>query len=468
MDMVTTKDIEANQTRAASWLVLAFLAVLFLSACLAAPSYPLLMIVFFVAAIFILLATKLEYGIYLMAFFLPTINWNFTFHSFVIPFIDLLGLTVFTAFLLRTIYRRLFDRGRFSLRIPLFIPFILFFISVTISNVLSDYISGNIWYSVRWILFFYLVYVALPVNIINSEKILKNTLISFVLSGLAVAVMGVISLFQQDWQYALVRTLPIQIFGIYPLGDNHNLVAEVLIVSLFFTQALKYWSHSIRMNRFLNVLMIFQTLILLGTFSRAAWIALALGVILFLVFADRPARGQLLVIMVFCLILLSPLSLYMYKLQSDFSIGGTSTESRLLMTEIAWHYFTIKPVFGWGTGQFENMMANDVRFIALYGAPLDSHGIWQKVLAENGLFGLVTFAGIFCSIIILFYRSLKKYAAESKLLLPIFLGGVCMFVVQFFNTSYYKGKLWLPIALGLAAINVVRKKFREAKKKLPA
>ncbi|MDD4902450.1 MAG: O-antigen ligase family protein [Patescibacteria group bacterium] len=465
MNMAEKIKIQPNENRVASWLVLAFLALLFIAACLAAPSYPWLLIVFFAAAIFLLLATKIEYGVYLMIFFLPAINWNFTFHSLVIPFVDLLGLTVFTAFVLRTVYRRLFDRARFSLRIPLFIPFILFFASITISNFLSEYISGNIWYSIRWILFFYLVYVTLPVNVINNERILKNSLISFMLSGLTVAMMGVVSLFQQDWQYTLVRTLPIQIFGIYPLGDNHNLVGEVLIVSLFFTQALKYWSRSITATRLLNILMIFQTLVLLGTFSRAAWVALGVGVILFLIFAQRAARGQLLVIMAFCLILLSPFSLYMYKLQSNFSIGGTSNESRLLMTEIAWNNFTLKPLFGWGTGQFENMMANDVRFIANYGAPLDSHGVWQKVLAENGVFGVVTFAGIFLSIVIIFFRSLRKYRAETALLLPIFLGGLCMFLIQFFNTSYYKGKLWLPVALGLCAINIVRKKFREAKKK---
>lgn len=464
--MSKIQKIEKAQDKTLSWLALVFLAILFLATCLVAPSYPLLMVVFFLTAIFLLLLTKLEYGLYLMIFFLPAINWNFIFRDFSVPFIDLLGLTVMTAFILRTAYRRLFDRSNFSLRLPLLIPFILYFASITISNVLSEYIGGNVWYSVRWILFFYLVFVALPVNIIKDEKILKNSLIMFMLSGLTVAVMGIISLFQQDWQYALVRALPIQIFGIYPLGDNHNLVGEVLIVSIFFTQALKYWSKSVAMNRLLNVLILFQVLVLLGTFSRAAWLALALGIVLFLLFAERRARGQFLVIMAFCLIILSPLFVYMYKVQSDFSVGGSSTESRYLMSEIAWHNFTLKPIFGFGTGQYENLMSADIRFIARYGMPLDSHGVWQKVIAETGIFGLVTFAGIFFSIVILFYRSLKRYAVERKLFLPIFLGGLGMFFIQFFNTSYYKGKLWLPIALGLCAINIIRKKAKGEKEKI--
>jgi O-antigen ligase len=463
--MAKTEMEELKDQKLLNYLLIGFLGVLFLATGFFTPTYPIAPLLFLIVAILILFISKLEFGLYLMIFFLPVINWNFYFGSLEVPFIDLLGLAVFIAFFLKTFYRLFLDRKKFSLRLPLLIPFFLFFTSVTISNVLSEYIGGNIWYSIRWILFFYLVYLTLPVNIIKNEKILRNSLICFMLSGLTVAVMGVLSIFQQDWQYAFIRTLPIKIFGIYPIGDNHNLVAEVLIVSLFFTQALKYWSNSVKLNRLLNILMIFQALVLLATFSRAAWLALAIQVILFLFFINKKTREQLLVVLLFCLIILSPLSVYMYKVQSDFSIGGSSTETRILMSQIAWDKFKEKPLFGFGSGQFENFTANDLRFIAKYGGPLDSHGVWQKVLAENGLFGIFTFALLFLSIITLFYRTLRKYQEQTKLLLPIFLGGIGMFVVQFFNTSYYKGKLWLPLALGLVAINIVRKKTRESKQK---
>jgi O-antigen ligase len=148
----------------------------------------------------------------------------------------------------------------------------------------------------------------------------------------------------------------------------------------------------------------------------------------------------------------------MYRLQSDFSIGGSSTQSRLVMSEVAWKRFLDKPFFGNGSGQFMNLISDDIRYIAKYGEPLDSHGVWQKVLAENGIFGVLTFGILFFSIMILFYRVLKKNLHEEKILLPIFLGGVGIFVIEFFNTSYYNGKLWLPIAFGLAAINIIKAK----------
>jgi O-antigen ligase len=460
---------EQNNKNNVSWLIVISLAILFLALMLLAPSQPWLLLIIPVIAIFVFLLGKMEYGLYLMAFFLPVIGWNFYFVSiknFEIPFIDLLALTVFIAFFLKNIYLLFFDREKLRLRFSLLIPFLFFFASVTISNLLSDNIYANFWYSIRNILFFYLIYLVMPVNLIKNEKILKNTLLCFVASGVVTAIMGALSLFGQDWHYQFVRFIPLQIFGVYPIGDNHNLMAEVLIVTLFFTQALKYWYKSQRAIRWLNILMIFQALAVLATFSRAAWIALGVQLILLLVFSERKARQRLLVILAVCLILLSPLTFYMYRLQSEFSIGGSSTANRMIMLEIAWEKFKEKPLFGWGSGQFENFTANDVRFIAKYGAPLDSHGVWQKVLSENGLFGLIIFALLFLSIITLFYRVLRKYSAQSGLLLSIFLGSIGMFAIQFFNTSYYKGKLWLPIALGLAAINIVRKEVREAKKKI--
>ena len=81
----------------------------------------------------------------------------------------------------------------------------------------------------------------------------------------------------------------------------------------------------------------------------------------------------------------------MVKLQGQYEIGVSSTENRLLMAQISWQAFKERSFFGEGSGQFINLVADDIRFRAKYGEPLDSHGIWQKILAENGLFGILTF-----------------------------------------------------------------------------
>jgi hypothetical protein len=67
------------------------------------------------------------------------------------------------------------------------------------------------------------------------------------------------------------------------------------------------------------------------------------------------------------------------------------------------------------------------------------------------------------SVFIVFGRVWKKYGAGYGWFLPIIFGAIGITIMEFFNTSYYKGKMWLPIALGLAAVNLIREKERQKK-----
>lgn len=398
-----------------------------------------------------------ELGLYAMIIFLPFTEWHFEFfEKLEVPFIDLLAIVVITGFFLREIYLLLFDREKSKIFFPLFLPFLLFFLSITVSNLLSVNISVNIWYSIRWILLFYFAYIVFPANVIRDKRVFKNALVCFVISGLAVAAMGFISLFLQEWQDQFVRVVPISIFGIYPIGINHNLIAEVLIVSTFFTLALRACFESLKTKRFLEILAIFQALILIGTFSRAAWIALFLQVVVYFFYIKGKSLKNVIVPISLGLIIILPLMFYMFKLQNEYSIGGTSTQSRVVALQVVFEKFQENPMFGFGSGEFINILENNTRFIAKYGAPLDSHGVLQKVLVENGVFAFLFFIVFIWGIVQIFYTKLKEYKKYYKILLPIILGAFGMFVIQIFSTSYYKGKMWLPVALGLAAFNIIK------------
>lgn len=398
---------------------------------------------------------KPEIGLYLMVFFLPVINWNFYYGRLEIPFIDLLSLVVLMAFILKQAYLFIFDRKNFKLKFPLFIVFILFFATAIISSFGSNIVNDSLWYNIRWILFFYLAYIVLPFNIISNKKILKNVLLGFSLAGLAVVLMGTASLYFQDWQNDFVRIKPLAIAGIFPLGDNQNLLAEVIIVSLFFSLALKYWFKAETAGKIINLIIIFSGLVLIGTFSRAAWLVLIFQTSVYLIYKKSLFKKIFLPGLLIILMLL-PVFYYMFELQGQYRIGVSSTENRLMLTQISWQAFLDKPWFGRGSGNFVNLVADNTRFTAKYGAPLDSHGVLQKILAENGLFGILAFTLLAFNIIYIFWQALKNYKAEINLLLPLVCGSLGVFMFEFFNTSYYKGKLWLPIAVTLAAVNLAK------------
>ena len=456
--LVQNNNIKETDLKTGWWFGFFWLAALIIAIACLATNFDIVRLAMPFMFLLIFSIIPEEYGLYSLAFFLPVINWNFYYHGLEIPLIDLLGLAIFLAFAGRKIYARILNRKNFSFRLPLFILFLPFLISTFISVFFANHISDSVWYFCRWILFFYFVYLVFPVNAVKREDILKNSITCFVVGGVITAIGGFLTIFSQDWRYEFVRVLPFDFFNIYPLGSNHNLIAETLVVSVALTQALKYWIRSARGRRLLDILTIFQVVMALGTFSRAAWISLgAMAVICLFVYRKRISHlawaGLLLLV-----IILSPFFIYMYRLQSEYS-----TENRLIMTEIAWDKFLEKPIFGQGDGTFINFIADSIRFTAKYGDPLDSHGVWQKILLENGIFGVFTFSLILGGIFILFARAWSKYGDRYPWFPPLVLGAVAIVIMEFFNTSYYKGKMWLPIVFCLAAINMIRAKERAKK-----
>ena len=81
----------------------------------------------------------------------------------------------------------------------------------------------------------------LRIQVADSEfagAMLQSVMVFY---GLAVALMGVVSLYFQDWYNSFFRIQPMALFGIYPIGDNHNLIAEFLVIITFFVLSLKFW-----------------------------------------------------------------------------------------------------------------------------------------------------------------------------------------------------------------------------------
>lgn len=423
-------------------------------------NYPGMGIAVFIGGVFfILLIINIELGLYLMVFFLPVIHWNFYFDSLEIPFIDLLAIVVVLAFFLRKIIFLLFGNNndtRLDIGWPFFVPWLFFFSATILSALMSDNALAGAWYSLRWILLFYLAYILLPVNLIKNRKVLKNVLLVFVLSAVLIGVLGSISLISQDWHNEFVRIKPIAIAGIYPLGANQNLLVEVFLPAIFFVLALKKLVEFERQKKMLNLAFIFLVAVLIGTFSRGGWLALLICLLIYVLVLYRERVRYFLAPIIIVLAVLAPIFLYMYKMQTAYSVGISSTENRLLMNKITWQAFREKPFFGQGTGEYINLVDDNVRFKAKYGAPLDSHGIGQKVMAENGLFGLYGFMILIGSISIFLWQSFKKCWKSRWILLPIVMSALSIFIFEIFNTSYYKGKMWLPIAIAIAAVYLAK------------
>ncbi len=410
--------------------------------------------------IFLLSALKPKIGVYLTAICLPIIGSDFSIFNFVIPLGDLVAILSLLGFFTNLIAKKLFNpQESVKLKWPIRFPFLMFFLANILSSIFAADPLSSVYYFLRWPFFLYFAYIFVPFNAISDIKTLKKTIIFVFISVLAVLTSGYLSLYGQDWQNSFFRMKSLYLFNSYPFGENHNLIAEFLNIGVFLVLIIREFVKGKLSKKVTDIIFILCAIGVIITFSKTGWIILILQLAIYLYYRTRNDKKEKLgvvMLMLFSLIIISPLLWKMNVLQNN---NTSSTENRLLLSEIAINAFKEKPIFGQGSGEFINLVDKNIRFKAKYGEPIDSHGVIQKVLAENGLFGLASWLLILAYLVKLSFLAIKKYYPKVKWVLPFALAAMGGIFFQFLNTSYYKGKVWFPLMLFLLAIKFSEQKY---------
>lgn len=417
--------------------------------------------------IVILTIYRPHYGIYATAAALPMIGKDFYMFGLIVPFADLVALASLLGFLLNRLYSSAFKQDKTILTWPLFFPFFLFFLAQIISIMVNGGGYSAWYYFLRWPVFLYLAYIFVPANAIKNAKVLKNTVLIVAASAVLVLTSGFLSLLAQDWRDSFFRLKSVYLFNSYPFGENHNLVAEFLNVGTFFILIIKEFVKEIRWRKIINVLFVLFALGIILTFSKTGWITLILQTAVYMLYRFKyktQERLPALILILMFFVIATPLLLKMNSLQQE---NTSSTENRIILTQIAFDAFKEKPLFGHGSGQFVSLVEKDIRFTTKYGPPVDSHGSLQKVMAENGVLGLLTWLFLLMFLVRFSVLAINKYYPKVAWVLPFAMASLGGIFFQFFNTSYYKGKVWFPIVLFILAIKISESKYDKKNKDTP-
>lgn len=409
-------------------------------------------------AIFIIFSLAPSFSLACLALSVPVINWVFKLWGLEAPLSDLIAALSTGAWLISILFNLAFKpKEKIKLKLLLIFPFAFFIIAQALSLFNHPQPLNGLYYISRWLILLYIAYILVPANIIRKGKTLKTTIWALAISAFIVAVSGWLSLLGQDWHDSFFRVRSISWWGIYPFGENHNLIAEFLSVGAFLWLALKEWTNSERLRRIYKVIFVFILGAAIMTFSRAAWITIILQLAIYTLWHNRQffkkQGGLVLLIIIATSLLLLPVFWRMKILQDE---NTSSTENRVLLTEIAYEAWLDKPILGQGSGQFTELVANNIRFTAKYGAAIDSHGFLQKIIAESGIIGLIAWFFLLFVIARKAINDLKKYSQRAPWLLPLWIAASGGLFFQIFNTSYYKGKVWLIIALALIAGELIK------------
>ncbi|MDP2586490.1 MAG: O-antigen ligase family protein [Candidatus Komeilibacteria bacterium] len=400
----------------------------------------------------------------------PFINWQIHLTSTVsAPPADLLGIVILLAWLWKII-RENYGHNQLKtikkINWPALGAFGLFLVIAVISATQSFFIPEGLKYLTRFIILSYLVYIFLIVNVITQHQHFIRLIKIYFFTCLLIAVLSFLQyLYNFDW-HSIPRLTPFFLNNFAPLGSNHNLLAELLIPAIPLGMILiKLRGYQPKLKNKLLAAVIFIGLVSLLTLSRGGWLALALVIGLTVILLNIEAKHQfnlknrlknvykklarpvLLTLLVVILIAIPFLT------SNEVSLSNTN---RLLQWQIGWDTLSFSPYLGAGPGSFMEIINRDPFFVREFGGNLEAHGWPLKILAETGWLGLATFI-IF--LIWFFGKKIKIFIKRKNLSCQIIIGyaliaAASAVTLQLFTTSYFTAKMWLPLGILAAAINI--------------
>ncbi|MFA5187856.1 MAG: O-antigen ligase family protein [Patescibacteria group bacterium] len=441
------------------WLIIILAALITASLSLTNEGswYPLIFLIFIL--LFLIFLSRPELGIYLIALLFPYNDWLFIYYEYNIPYVDLIALLLFIAWLARVIYLYLEKREKLSLKnFPLLGLMLVFIIASFLSllNIEGQWLLMGIKYIFRPIIFFYLMFVILPFNIIDNYKKLDNTFKIICFTGMILAFIGIVSLIIPPFEN-INRAMPISIFGIWPLGSNQNALAEIFVVTIPLALILFWKEKDIFMKAVYLICVLLMAGVNMLTLSRAGWIAFAMELLLLVILKYRHEVKKFFTNSLSYIIglLLVPVIYLMYQLFAS-GIVSASDSNRLKLIDIALTLFSSHPFLGNGAGTFTLILGQIRWYLIEYGGVLDAHSYLFKTLAETGVVGTLSFIALLAYVCYIIFRGYikAKDSQASLVILGCFLAVIGAFIFQFFGTSYYLAKMWLPVGLALASLQI--------------
>lgn len=348
------------------------------------------------------------------------------------------------------------------------LPFVWSYGALVGAHLLSAFSSaqpdlvGVVKYSLRPVAFSYAAFVALPTVLLRRWKDVRRSFALFVLGAGAFALQAFASLFVDErWTtISLHRARPLPIFGYYPIGANHNTLAEWLVVAAPFALALASWTHHRKLRPWLMGLAGFCALMALLTFARSAWIVVFFQLIALFATVWRPQVKKLQeAFFRFGWVLVVPFVGYMLRFSLSQQVG-TSTDARAMLTGIAWQWFLQHPLVGAGAGTFVAHVGGTWAYRLLFGGAMDAHGVFQKLFAETGLVGVSAYVLVTVVIARLVWGAVSRVGWTHRMgqgLAYAAVGVLGAWTYQIFNTTYWSAKLWLPMGLFFAAAALCRR-----------
>ena len=303
----------------------------------------------------------------------------------------------------------------------------------------------------------------LLVNLMRTREWVKRCIFAFIFSASIASLIGIFEFVfgsqSNNWLdqsfHSIIKTRVISVFG------NPNMLSVFLVMAFPFLLALSMRSRS-KNERFLTrTLILILIACIIFTWSRAAWLALILGALLFAALYTK--KSFRIFVVALCVIPIIPFVLPTSVLERFLSI------SNLADTSIAYRIYIWKGTFsaikdyvfcgiGYGDSAFQTIYPT-YAYSGIESAP-HSHSLLLQLLLGLGIIGLIAFcATIFFS----FQKSLEyikneKHSDSTIYVIASVVSIASALIIGAFDYIWYNPRIfylfWIIIAIGAAFIRI--------------
>lgn len=285
---------------------------------------------------------------------------------------------------------------------------------------------------------------------IYDEKVIKRGLGVF-LSGATLAVLSGLSQYFFSFEFLRHRNVAITDGGLRAVTSSfahYNGFASYLLVVIATLFIFLLLSKGSRLRFYgLITLSLLSIAALFLTLSRGSWLALFVSISFMAILLGRDSKRLIPVILIIFAMFFIPL--FRERLLFIFNEYGDS--ARIRFWTAALRMVCDHPFLGTGVGTF---MANFSSYLPSLRISY-AHNCYLQILAETGIFSLISFLGFVTMII--YYGIKKLYFSRDFLLLGLLSGLVAMLVHSFFEVNLYSLQLavlfWVWCGLIIARLN---------------
>jgi len=331
-------------------------------------------------------------------------------------------------------------------------------------------------------IFYFLFFLLLLINI-NKKKQIKRIIIAIVISSFLASLFGLIQASGFD-PFTWIESTQYRITSSF---GQPNFFASFLLLVIPLSGYLFFKFKNFYLRFLLIIIFFSELLCLFFTYSRGAWIGLAVGIVFTFFISIIAGENKIFIklfpekkkILYLIFFLFTILTLVLYganfqfqqRIKSLISLEGGSMELRKDFWQASIKAIKERPLLGYGLeNQSEVLVKYYKKDWAVYSKinsyPNRVHNIFLDILLTSGAMGLLSYLAL----LYLFFRlAIKNIKNGSRLSLAIFIGVLSYFVSLFFSFSIVATEIYFWLLFSIIIIlsqgdlekNITRSSNRE-------